>query len=252
MASTSDTATAHTWVHPECRPENIEKLISDVDRYNPQNRTVLVEYLNAQLKNGTYDALPNLAILKLFQLNPSEFDLDVAVNILVKALTAAPFPDFSLCISLLGEAPVKTLSSNDAALSTGAAGIITEPIIVHLATLSTFLFETKFRDFWALYNSGDFADVRKYTANAAGFEEDVRKVVLNSVKGTFRTISEARIGGYLNLQGADLAKFINEQPGWELSNGTVTVPANIDNEVKPTVTREEISLENLSKLLAQA
>lgn len=167
------------------------------------------------------------------------------MNILVKALTAAPFPDFSLCISLLGEAPVKTLSSNDAAMSTGAAGIITEPIIVHLATLSTFLFETKFRDFWALYNSGDFADVRKYTANAAGFEDDVRMVVLNSVKGTFRTISEARIGGYLNLQGADLAKFINEQPGWELSNGTVTVPANIDNEVKPTVTREEISLESM-------
>lgn len=175
----------------------------------------------------------------------------MAVNILVKALTAAPFPDFSLCISLLGEAPVKTLSSNDAALSTGAAGIITEPIIVHLATLSTFLFETKFRDFWALYNSGDFADVRKYTANAAGFEEDVRKMVLNSVKGTFRTISEARIGGYLNLQGADLAKFINEQPGWELSNGTVTVPANIDNEVKPTVTREEISLESMYGFLTQ-
>lgn len=42
---------------------SVLELISD--RYNPQNRGVLLEYLDSQLKNGTYDALPNLAILKL-------------------------------------------------------------------------------------------------------------------------------------------------------------------------------------------
>lgn len=44
---------------------SVRFFLAHSDRYNPQNRTVLVEYLNAQLKNGTYDAFPNLAILKL-------------------------------------------------------------------------------------------------------------------------------------------------------------------------------------------
>ena len=41
-------------------------LANGPDRYNPQSRSVLLEYLDTQLKNGTYDALPNLAILKLY------------------------------------------------------------------------------------------------------------------------------------------------------------------------------------------
>lgn len=180
-----------------------------------------------------------------FQLNPSEFDFDAAIHILVKALTAVPFPDFSLCISLLGEAPVATLTTNEAGKSTGPSGIITEPIIVNLATLSTLLFETKFRDFWALYTSAEYAEVRSYTSKANGFEDAVRKVALNSVKGSFRTISEGRLAGYLNLQGTELANFINQQAGWSLNDGTVTVPTNLDNEVKPTVVREEISLESM-------
>ncbi|WFD05266.1 hypothetical protein MVES1_000595 [Malassezia vespertilionis] len=243
---------AHSWASPSFRPERIEKLISDVDRYNSQNRSVLLEYLDEQLKNGTYDALANFAILKLFQLNPTEFGYDAMVNILIKTLTAAPFPDFSLCISLLGEAPIAKTSQSNAGSIDSATGIISEPIVVRLAKLSTALSETRFREFWALYKLPEYEDIRKYTANIAGFEAALRQVVLNSVKGTFRTISETRLSGYLDLQDASFAEYISKQPGWMLSNGLVTVPLNIDNEVKPTVVREEITQENLSKLLAQA
>lgn len=179
-----------------------------------------------------------------FQLNPNEFDFDTTIYILVKALTAVPFADFSLCISLLGEAPVGTLTSNDSATSTGASGIITEPVITHLATLSTLLFEAKFRDFWALYQSAEYADVRTYTSKAHGFEDAVRKVALNTVQGTFRTISTSRLASYLNLPESDLAAFLGKQTGWTLSNGSVQVPVNPDNDVKPTVVRGEASLES--------
>ncbi|KAI3628092.1 hypothetical protein GLX27_000217 [Malassezia furfur] len=252
MASSTDTVVAHSWVHPDFRPGNIDKLISGVDRYNPQSRSVLLEYLDTQLKNGTYDALPNLAILKLFQLNPNEFEFDTTIYILVKALTAVPFADFSLCISLLGEAPVAALTTNDSATSTGASGIIIEPVITHLATLSTLLFEAKFRDFWTLYQSAEYADARTYTSKAHGFEDAVRKVALDIVQGTFRTISTGRLASYLNLPESDLEAFLGKQTGWSVSNGSVQVPMNPDNDVKPTVVREEASLENLSKLLAQA
>jgi translation initiation factor 3 subunit K len=50
---------------PASRPAHIEELISGVDRYNPQNLAVLVEYLQQQLDSGAYDCLANLAILKL-------------------------------------------------------------------------------------------------------------------------------------------------------------------------------------------
>jgi translation initiation factor 3 subunit K len=53
------------WTTPSTRPEHIEQLISGVDRYNPQNLTVLTEYLEQQMQNGEYDCLANLAILKL-------------------------------------------------------------------------------------------------------------------------------------------------------------------------------------------
>lgn len=50
---------------PASRPAHIDELISGVDRYNPQNLAVLVEYLQQQLDSGEYDCLANLAILKL-------------------------------------------------------------------------------------------------------------------------------------------------------------------------------------------
>jgi translation initiation factor 3 subunit K len=56
---------ATEWATPTSRPPHIEQLISGVDRYNPQNLTILNEYLAQQLDSGEYDCLANLAILKL-------------------------------------------------------------------------------------------------------------------------------------------------------------------------------------------
>ena len=36
-----------------------------------------------------------------YQFNPDLYNPDVVINILIKALTSSPFPDFNLCISLL-------------------------------------------------------------------------------------------------------------------------------------------------------
>lgn len=47
------------------RPEVIQSLIDGVDRYNPDNVTILEDYLVQQLQNEQYDCLANLAILKL-------------------------------------------------------------------------------------------------------------------------------------------------------------------------------------------
>ncbi|EST08699.1 SAC3/GANP/Nin1/mts3/eIF-3 p25 [Kalmanozyma brasiliensis GHG001] len=272
----TESASASQWVSPSSRPEHIEQLISGVDRYNPQNLDVLHDYLAQQLDDGSYDLLANLAVLKLYQFNPSDFNYVVVINILLKALVAAPLPDFNLCISLLGEAPLPTIpvkaekeattAGDDGASLAGddeddvveqpkdvpSAGHLTDALIVRLSHLSTLLFQARFREFWSTLASEDYSDVREYAAKINEFENAARRVALNSVKGSFTSISEKRIASYLNLSGAELEEFINAQPGWKLTNGTVSVPANPDNEIKATVIREEITLDQMHKFLSQA
>lgn len=50
---------------PVTRPDIIQSLIDGVDRYNPDNISILEEYLGQQLQNEEYDLMANLAILKL-------------------------------------------------------------------------------------------------------------------------------------------------------------------------------------------
>lgn len=76
--------TATSWITPPTRPELIENLVSGVgkwihpvafaeflnstvitDRYNPNNVSILEDYLYHQIRNEEYDCLANLAILKL-------------------------------------------------------------------------------------------------------------------------------------------------------------------------------------------
>ncbi|KAK0535164.1 hypothetical protein OC842_002393 [Tilletia horrida] len=282
---------AGQWVTPSSRPEHIQQLISGVDRYNPQNLETLHDYLGSQLDNGTYDCLANLAILKLYQFNPTDFNYVVVINILLKALTAAPLPDFQLCLSLLGEAPLSpnfpasadagadeatkeeedeeeeaaaadkaggassSPSASKPAKAPKLAGNLSDPLITKLAHLSNLLVQARFRAFWAAFGSKEdpvYDEVRKYAGEVSGFEESVRGVALEAVKSAFRSISEERMGGYLNLSGAALKEYISKQPGWKLEGGKVIVPVNVNNEIKATIIREEIPFDQFNKLLAQA
>lgn len=138
-----------------------------------------------------------------------------------KALTAAPYPDFNLCLSLLGEAPVSILPSSvpvipeDAtdeqkatitkevadAANAPSAGSLTDPMFVKLTTLSSLLFSARFRSFWKTWESEDYAEARELSKVVQDFEDAVRRVALDTVKGAFRTIAISRLAEYLNLSG---------------------------------------------------
>ena len=156
-----------------------------------------------------------------FQFNPQEFDYSVVISVLFKALTAAPHPDFNLCLSLLGEAPVSILSSTTPVIPEGAtdeekgalekeasetasapsAGSLTDPMIVKLAALSSLLLSARFRQFWKTWASNEYSDARDFSKSVHGFEEAVRGVALDTVKGAFRAISTSRLAEYLNIPG---------------------------------------------------
>ncbi|TFY79371.1 hypothetical protein EWM64_g4642 [Hericium alpestre] len=239
------TSATSEWVTPPTRPELIENLVSGVDRYNPTNVGILEDYLYHQIRSQEYDCLANLAILKLYQFNHDLYNPDVIINILVKALTSVPFPDFNLSIALLDD---RVPSAN-----------VDEPdplptLLPHLTTLHSLLQQCRFPAFWALYRSDELESLRdNYTVEVVGFEDAIREVVVRSVKTTFQRINTKRLGMYLDLSGSELDEYI-ERLGWKLDSatGVVEIPANPDNQIESSVVQEDIKLPQLSKIISHA
>lgn len=62
---------------------------------------MLEEYVQYQIDNRFYDFDANMALLKMYQFDPSCFQADKVADILLLALTNLPKPDFLLCKYLL-------------------------------------------------------------------------------------------------------------------------------------------------------
>lgn len=85
---------------------NIIIILNDIIinfRYNPDHLATLEKYVEIQSRENAYDLEANLAVLKLYQLNPHRFNMDITCQILLKALTNLPHTDFVLCKCLLSE-----------------------------------------------------------------------------------------------------------------------------------------------------
>ncbi|KAJ3561964.1 hypothetical protein NP233_g9873 [Leucocoprinus birnbaumii] len=238
-------SSATSWIKPPARPELIENLVSGVDRYNPNNVSILEDYLYHQIRNEEYDCLANLAILKLYQFNPELYNPDVVINILIKALTASPSPDFNLCVSLLDERPINAPLEEPDPLPT---------LLPVLRGLHDLLFRCRFPAFWDIYRSDELETLRdNYTVEVVGFENAVREVVVRGVKAAFKRISTARLGSYLALSGDDLFEYIAKL-GWTVDSATsvVSIPPNPDNQIEATVVQESIKLPQLAKVISHS
>ncbi|KAL0074931.1 armadillo-type protein [Phycomyces blakesleeanus] len=208
------------------RPQTIQSLIDGVERYNPENVNVLEEYLATQCKNGDYDLMANLAILKLYQFNPNLASTNVIINILAKALTAVPAPDFNLCLYLLSEQA-------------------TLPAVEKLTTLQQLLEQSRYAKFWETYNNEEY---KSLTAAVVGFEAAIRQVIARVVAMSHQVISTSVLSSYLALSGDELTKFCNEQQ-WQKKDDVVQIPINEDNEAKAVVVIENIKFEQLTKVI---
>ncbi|KZO96231.1 ARM repeat-containing protein [Calocera viscosa TUFC12733] len=254
---------AATWIRPPTRPAEIDTLVEGVDRYNPSNVQYLEDYLYQQTRERQYDCLANLAILKLYQFNQDLYNSDVVINILLKALTAAPGPDFSLCLALIGDRSVRAVTRPVSNMATDYFSVhqpyqTTDepdpllPLLPELTKLSELLMTCRFPQFWSIYRSPELAPLRdNYTVECVGFEDAVREVAIRAVRQTFRRIGTKRLGTYLDLEGSELEEYVHEQ-GWVLDGSNVVVPPNADNVVRSTVQNEELKLPQLAKIIAHA
>lgn len=203
-----------------------------------------------------------------YQFNTHLTNDQVVNNILVKALTTLPEPDFNLCLYLLNE------------------NMVGEEPVVRLVALQDLIEQARYADFWKLYEGDDI--YKELTAEVLGFEDAIRASmffnvvvsfstahawttknalprfgqddfatiakrpflyayifcldIANAVAMTFQSIESANLKAYLNLDGQKFSDFVKAQ-GWTEANGVVSIPVNKDNEAKTTVLTENIKFE---------
>ncbi|GAA6061612.1 hypothetical protein JCM10212_000954 [Sporobolomyces blumeae] len=271
------------------RPEHIATLISGVDRYNPSNVHLLEDYLQQQLANGQYDILANLALLKLYQFNPTSLSASAALSVLFLALAHAPFsPDFNLAWSLLSDSfvtgaalpPSHARGSDDddddsddsdaderRARKNAAKGQSStvprgeKEAAELLREWSGHLAARQFRQFWTrVHNSASGASggatnedavrlVEGLKQSANGWDAAVRDAIAGEVECSFRSIKKETAETFLGTQ--DLSQ-IAQTRNWTVSGSDVQLPQNDSNTPKSSVTHERIEIEQLARLMGRS
>lgn len=224
------------------RPEFIANILAGLDRYNPETTSVFQDYVAQQCESRTYDCYANLALLKLYQFNPHLTKEETITNILVKALTVFPSPDFSLCLHLL---PPNIL------LPTQSANDSLSEAVQKLHVLSQQLESGQYKEFWATLDSDDlYADL---IADCSGFEELIRVRIAMATAQAAREVDRKVFESWINLEGEDFEQFVRNVCQWDIDeDGHVAIPVNNDNEAKTTVTRETVKFDQFSRLVKRA
>ncbi|KAI9894256.1 MAG: hypothetical protein M1814_004110 [Vezdaea aestivalis] len=227
------------------RPEHIENILAGLERYNPETTTVFQDYVQQQCEDRTYDCYANLALLKLYQFNPPLSKDETVTNVLVKALTVFPAPDFSLCLHLI---PPSSLSPAAASPAAGDAPL--SLAVSHLSTLSSLLATAQYAQFWSTLDSDDlYADL---VADVAGFEELIRVRIAVQVSQSIREMDRGLLESWVNLKGKEFEKFVEDVCNWQVKGKVVNIPLNKENEAKGTVVRENVKFDQFSRLIKRA
>merc|ERR1712050_18969 len=206
----------------EAMRSKVAELLQGIDRYNPANLNTLECYVDLQCRDNTYDLEANLAVLKLYQFNPAQFQANVVAQILLKALTNRPHTDFTLCKCLIDSQR------------------LTEDPLVRIVELSDQLEACLFREFWI-----GITDDPELIEGITGFEENIRKFVCHVVNITFQTIKKEYLKEILGgLTDNEVATWITKYDWKDLEDGYVFI-ANQDANIKTKNITEKITFESV-------
>ncbi|KAK3385704.1 armadillo-type protein [Podospora didyma] len=228
---------------PQERPDSIRTVINGLERYNPEAAGTLEGYLQLQCEEKFCDCNANRALLKLYQLNPDRIKDEVITNILVKAMTQFPSPQFDLAMHLLSPS-----HSNPAPTS---ASELAEAV-AKLRALNAQLEGAQYERFWATMESDeDYADL---TTDIAGFEEMIRVRIAQLISQSFREVDAGVLEKWLGLDDLEsVTKFVTETCGWKVdADGLVHIPKNPENEAKKTEIREDVTVDMFARQIKRS
>ena len=183
-----------------------------------------------------------------YQFNPQLTKDEVITNILVKALTVFPSPDFSLCLHLLPPHILTPVSASSSLPAAGDAPL--SEAVQKLNVLNNLLGQASYSAFWSTLDSDDlYADL---IADVSGFEELIRIRIALTISQTVREIERSVLESWLGMQGESFGKFVSGVCGWETEGSAIKVPLNKENEAKGTIVRENVKMEQFSRVIRRA
>lgn len=130
--------------------------------------------MEEQARDNTYDLDANLAVLKFYQFNPHQVNLEVTYLILLKAISNLPHSDFVLCKALLLPSMLK------------------DEKLQKIIDIADILEQCDFALFWSVVESK-----KDLFENVTGFYDSIRKFVCHVVSTTFQTIDKAYLSKLL-------------------------------------------------------
>jgi translation initiation factor 3 subunit K len=172
-----------------------------------------------------------------YQLNPDRLKDEVVTNILVQAMTQFPSPQFSLALHLINP-------------SAANAGELHEAL-TKLRTLNSQLEGAKYAEFWETLDGDDLcADL---IADIADFEDMIRHRIALLVAQAFREVQVSLLEAWLGLSKDATIKFVSEVAGWTVNaDGSAKIPSNPDNEAKKTEIREDVNIDQFSRVIRRS
>src|SRR6201994_2401119 len=174
-----------------------------------------------------------------YQFNPHLSNHEVITNILVKALTVFPSPDFSLCLSLLPTHVLQPKTNSKQPKQQRTDAVFCDQV-QKLNTLNNFLASGNYTDFWREYDGDD--DMADLTADISGFEDLMRLRIVVAVSQAWREIQREVLEEWLNLEDSEFDHLMGVV-GFKVDGDVVKVPLNKENEAKGTLIRENVKFD---------
>lgn len=176
-----------------------------------------------------------------YQLNPDRIKDEVITNILVKAMTQFPSPQFDLGLHLLSPSHSNPGPNSSSDLAEAVA---------KLRVLNRQLEGAKYGAFWETLESDDiYADL---TTDIAGFEDMIRLRIAQLISQAYRELQSSVLEGWLGLD-AEATKAYAAECGWKVDEaGLVQIPKNAENEAKKTEIREDVTIDMFSRVIKRS
>jgi len=203
----------------------VARMLQELDRYNPDNLPFLENFVDLQCRANFYDLEANLAVLKLYQFNPSAVKLQIVAQILLKALTNLPHSDFVLCKCLIdlshhGDRTIDTIMKLHSDLET-----------------------CELQRVWSTLSS----ELREADA-VVGFEDAIRTYIGVVVNMTYQRIDKRMLCEFLNVKDKDLKTWM-DRFGWKAQGVNDIFIQNHEESIKTKSILEHITFETVEDIM---